>query len=80
MSDHQIKASGKFKLVSEYIPAGDQPGAIKALTSGIKQDNKHQVLLGATGSGKTFTVANVIANLNKPTLVIAHNKALAAQL
>jgi excinuclease ABC subunit B len=72
--------SDKFKLISDFNPKGDQPGAINALTQGIEQDLKHQVLLGVTGSGKTFTIANVIANVNKPALVIAHNKTLAAQL
>ncbi len=69
-----------FKLKTEFTPKGDQPGAIEQLTEGIIKGLKHQVLLGVTGSGKTFTVANAIANVNKPTLVIAHNKALAAQL
>ena len=70
----------KFKLHSEYKPAGDQPQAIKALTEGVKKGERHQTLLGVTGSGKTFTVANVIQEIQKPTLVIAHNKTLAAQL
>ena len=61
-------------------PAGDQPKAIAGLVSGIREGMKHQTLLGVTGSGKTFTIANVIAQLNRPTLVIAHNKTLAAQL
>jgi len=69
-----------FELVSDYAPAGDQPQAIAKLTAGILSGAKHQVLLGVTGSGKTFTVANVIRNVNKPTLVISHNKTLAAQL
>ncbi len=69
-----------FKLSSDFMPKGDQPQAIKKLTEGIKRRQKHQVLLGVTGSGKTFTVANVISNVRKPTLVIAHNKTLAAQL
>jgi len=69
-----------FELVSEYAPAGDQPQAIAKLTEGVLSGAKHQVLLGVTGSGKTFTVANVIKNVNKPTLVISHNKTLAAQL
>ena len=69
-----------FKLKTDFTPKGDQPGAIEQLTEGIIKGLKHQVLLGVTGSGKTFTVANAIANVNKPTLVIAHNKALAAQL
>lgn len=70
----------KFILHSEYKPTGDQPQAIKALVDGFKQGNQFQTLLGVTGSGKTFTMANVIAALNKPTLVIAHNKTLAGQL
>ena len=69
-----------FKLVSEYAPTGDQPQAIEQLVKGFQEGNQCQTLLGATGSGKTFTMANVIAQLNKPTLVIAHNKTLAAQL
>ncbi len=69
-----------FNLKSEWEPAGDQPKAIEALTKGLNSDIEHQTLLGVTGSGKTFTIANVIANVNKPTLVIAHNKTLAAQL
>ncbi len=72
--------SKEFKLVSEYSPKGDQPQAIKKLTKGIVDQNKHQVLLGVTGSGKTYTMANVIENVQKPTLVLAHNKTLAAQL
>lgn len=70
----------KFELISNYKPAGDQPQAIAELTDGIKMDEKHQVLLGVTGSGKTFTMSNVIAKLNRPTLIISHNKTLAAQL
>jgi excinuclease ABC subunit B len=70
----------QFKLRSEYTPAGDQPKAIEALSEGVLRNNRHQTLLGVTGSGKTFTAANVIANVQKPTLVIAHNKTLAAQL
>lgn len=69
-----------FKLVSKYKPSGDQPEAIEKLVNGIKEGNKHQVLLGATGTGKTFTMANIIKEINKPTLVIAHNKTLAGQL
>ena len=69
-----------FELVSEYAPAGDQPQAIEKLTAGIVSGARHQTLLGVTGSGKTFTIANVIKNVNKPTLVISHNKTLAAQL
>lgn len=70
----------KFKLVSEYKPTGDQPQAIKELVKGFKEGNQFETLLGVTGSGKTFTMANVIEQLNKPTLVLAHNKTLAAQL
>ena len=69
-----------FKLKSEYKPTGDQPEAIRALTEGLMAGERAQTLLGVTGSGKTFTMANVIANLNRPTLVLAHNKTLAAQL
>ncbi len=69
-----------FELVSNYKPSGDQPKAIKELTEKINNGEKNQVLLGATGTGKTFTIANVIANVNKPTLVLAHNKTLAGQL
>ncbi|TAL49476.1 excinuclease ABC subunit UvrB [Patescibacteria group bacterium] len=70
----------KFKIKSEFAPAGDQPNAIKELVDGLEKDLTHQTLLGVTGSGKTFTVANVIEAVQKPTLVIAHNKTLAAQL
>ncbi len=70
----------RFTLVSDYTPAGDQPEAIKALTDGVNWGLREQTLLGVTGSGKTFTMASVIANLNRPTLVLAHNKTLAAQL
>lgn len=73
-------AENKFKLVSSYKPTGDQPEAIDKLVSGIKSGMKKQTLLGVTGSGKTFTMANIIAKVNKPTLVLAHNKTLAAQL
>jgi excinuclease ABC subunit B len=69
-----------FEIVSSYRPAGDQPQAIAKLSEGLVSGVKHQTLLGVTGSGKTFTIANVIKNLNKPTLVISHNKTLAAQL
>lgn len=69
-----------FKLTSKYKPTGDQPEAISELTDGLERGDKSQVLLGVTGSGKTFTVANVIANVNKPTLILSHNKTLAAQL
>lgn len=70
----------EFKLISKYKPTGDQPEAIAELTNGINRGDKAQVLLGVTGSGKTFTVANVIANINRPTLILSHNKTLAAQL
>ena len=69
-----------FKLKSDFAPMGDQPEAIKELVEGIRRGQRAQVLLGVTGSGKTFTVANVIAQLNRPTLVMSHNKTLAAQL
>ncbi len=70
----------KFELVSEYSPTGDQPQAIEKLTGGLRDGMKHQVLLGATGTGKTFAMANIIEKIQKPTLIIAHNKTLAAQL
>ena len=70
----------KFVLHSKYKPTGDQPQAIKALVDGVNKGFDEQTLLGVTGSGKTFTMANVIAQVNKPTLVLAHNKTLAAQL
>ncbi|HBF75246.1 MAG TPA: excinuclease ABC subunit B, partial [Lactobacillus sp.] len=70
----------QFDLVSKYQPTGDQPEAIKELTAGIEQGKKAQVLLGATGTGKTFTISNVIKNVNKPTLILSHNKTLAGQL
>ena len=69
-----------FNLITDFLPTGDQPSAIKSLIDGIKNNEKHQTLLGVTGSGKTFTVANVIQEIKKPTLVLAHNKTLAAQL
>src|SRR6476646_4527185 len=69
-----------FNIVSTYQPAGDQPSAIAELTNGVLSGEKHQVLLGVTGSGKTFTVANVIKNVQRPTLVLTHNKTLVAQL
>ena len=69
-----------FKLISKYQPTGDQPEAIRQLTAGLERGDQSQVLLGVTGSGKTFTMANVIANANKPTLILSHNKTLAAQL
>ena len=70
----------QFQLTSQYQPTGDQPQAIEQLVSGIKAGDKAQTLLGVTGSGKTFTMANVIAQVNKPTLILSHNKTLAAQL
>ena len=69
-----------FKLTSKYKPTGDQPQAIQQLTDGVREGVPAQVLLGVTGSGKTFTIANVIANVGKPTLILSHNKTLAAQL
>ena len=69
-----------FELVSKYKPSGDQPEAIEKLVDGIEKGKKEQVLLGATGTGKTFTMANVIKRTNKPTLILAHNKTLAGQL
>lgn len=69
-----------FELVSDYKPSGDQPQAIQALVEGLEADKKYQVLMGATGTGKTFTISNVIAQVNRPTLVFAHNKTLAGQL
>lgn len=79
MSDIVVSTK-TFELESEYTPQGDQPHAIEELLDGIRQGKKHQTLLGATGTGKTFTIAQVISKLNRPTLVIAHNKTLAAQL
>src|SRR6056297_1805224 len=70
----------KYKLTSKYKPTGDQPEAIKQLTEGINRGDKYQTLLGVTGSGKTFTVANMIERVHKPILVLSHNKTLAAQL
>ena len=70
----------QFELVSDYKPSGDQPEAIKELVEGLEENKKFQVLLGATGTGKTFTISNVIAKVNRPTLVFAHNKTLAGQL
>lgn len=69
-----------FKLVSDYKPTGDQPQAIEHLSNGIKEGKKFQTLLGVTGSGKTFTMANIIQKVQKPTLILAHNKTLAGQL
>ncbi len=70
----------KFELVSKFKPSGDQGNAIEELTNGIKEGKKEQVLLGATGTGKTFTMANIIQKVQKPTLILAHNKTLAGQL
>ena len=75
-----IMSMNEFKLTSKYSPTGDQPEAIRLLTEGLQQGERSQVLLGVTGSGKTFTMANVIANVNRPTLILSHNKTLAAQL
>ena len=70
----------KFTLVSDYQPSGDQPKAINQLVTGLEQEKKYQVLMGATGTGKTFTISNVIEKINRPTLVFVHNKTLAGQL
>ncbi|TMZ48099.1 excinuclease ABC subunit B, partial [Klebsiella pneumoniae] len=70
----------KFQLTSEFKPTGDQPSAIRKLVKGVKEGELHQNLLGVTGSGKTFTIANVIEQTERPTLVLSHNKTLAAQL
>lgn len=80
MSAKQNEKNEKFQLVSNYQPTGDQPAAIETLTNGVLAGDHEQVLMGVTGSGKTFTMANIIANVNKPTLILAHNKTLAAQL
>src|SRR5882757_6309580 len=69
-----------FKLTSEYVPTGDQPQAIEQLVRGLENGDANQTLLGVTGSGKTFTMANVVAQINRPTIVLCHNKTLAAQL
>ena len=74
------QSSHAFKLHAPYQPTGDQPQAIEALVKGFREGNQFQTLLGVTGSGKTFTMANIIEQLNKPTLIISHNKTLAAQL
>src|ERR1700752_5149521 len=73
-------ADSRFELVSEFQPRGDQPTALAELTEGLRRGDGHQVLLGVTGSGKTFTMASVLAQVNRPALVLAHNKTLAAQL
>ena len=72
--------TNKFELVSSFMPTGDQPKAINELVKGLESNKRHQTLLGATGTGKTFTIANVIKTVNKPTLILAHNKTLAGQL
>ena len=69
-----------FKIHSNYVPSGDQPTAIKQLTEGVLAGDRYQTLLGVTGSGKTFTIANLIQNVQRPTLVLTHNKTLVAQL
>src|SRR5262245_9344085 len=73
-------ADSRFDLTSDFEPKGDQPQAIDELVAGLERGEKHQVLLGVTGSGKTFTVASVLSRINRPALVLAHNKTLAAQL
>ena len=81
MSFYWVTKGGKmFKLHSDYQPTGDQPKAIEYLSKGIEEGKKFQTLLGVTGSGKTFTMANIIEKVQKPTLVLAHNKTLAGQL
>ena len=76
----QISSSMKFQLTSEYKPTGDQPTAIAELVTGVNAGEQYQTLLGVTGSGKTFSIANVIQQTQKPTLILSHNKTLAAQL
>src|SRR5690242_4542623 len=75
-----VRTGSPFTLKAPYLPAGDQPKAIRELIDGLRRGDEAQVLLGITGSGKTFSVANVIADIGRPTLIIAHNKILAAQL
>ena len=75
-----MSESQAFKLVTDFAPAGDQPQAIERLVAGLEQGQKNQLLLGVTGSGKTYTMANVIAQTQRPTIIMAHNKTLAAQL
>ena len=75
-----MRSDAPFELVASYEPAGDQPAAIETLVEGLVRGSRHQTLLGVTGSGKTFTMANVIAAVNRPVLIISHNKTLAAQL
>ena len=74
------QADSPFVLTSDFEPKGDQPAAIEELVNGLQRGDKHQVLLGVTGSGKTFTIASVLARVNRPALILAHNKTLAAQL
>ena len=78
--DHRAAPGAAFALRSDFQPTGDQPTAIAELVDGVRRGLRHQVLLGATGTGKTFTIANVIQQVQRPTLVLAHNKTLAAQL
>ncbi|HNT88310.1 MAG TPA: DEAD/DEAH box helicase family protein, partial [Candidatus Hydrogenedentes bacterium] len=80
MTEQRDTTPGEFSLVSDFKPAGDQPQAIEDLVAHLSDGARQVVLLGVTGSGKTFTIANVVARLNRPTLVLAHNKILAAQL
>jgi len=80
VNNNHSKEDKMFKIYSKYKPAGDQPKAIEQLVAGVNKNEKHQVLLGATGTGKTFTIANVIEQVQKPTLILAHNKTLAGQL
>jgi excinuclease ABC subunit B len=80
LEESRARAAGTFRLISEFTPQGDQPAAIEALAAGLAEGKSHQVLLGVTGSGKTFTMAKVIERVNRPTLVLSHNKTLAAQL
>ena len=75
-----MKKTHKFQIETNFVPTGDQPKAIAELVEGINSGTKHQVLLGATGTGKTFTIANVIQKVQKPTLILVHNKTLAGQL
>ena len=74
------KIKGRFEIEADFEPTGDQPAAIRDLSAGLNEELKHQTLLGVTGSGKTFTMAKIVEEVQRPTLVIAHNKTLAAQL
>src|SRR5678816_2035487 len=78
--DAQARAGGRFRLMTDFVPQGDQAQAVEKLVRGVREGRRDQVLLGVTGSGKTFTVAKVIEAINRPTLVLSHNKTLAAQL